>query len=62
MRPLMLVRLIKSWPEKNPPPDGWGDDDKPQGGSPDANDDLREAPTTDEESGTSAEGDAAPTN
>ena len=48
--------------KKPGPPDGWGDDDKPQGGSPDANDDLREAPTTDEESGASAEGDAAPTN
>jgi cell division protease FtsH len=48
--------------KKPGPPDGWGDDDKPQGGSPDADDDLREAPTADEESGTSAEGDAAPTN
>ena len=48
--------------KKPGPPDGWGDDDKPQGGSPDANDDLREVPTADEESGTSAEGDAAPTN
>ena len=43
------------------PPDGWGDDDKPQGDSTDVNDDLQEA-STDEESGTSAEGDAAPTN
>ena len=43
------------------PPDGWGDDDKSQGGSTDVNDDLQEA-STDEESGTSAEGDAAPTN
>ena len=43
------------------PPDGWGDDDKSQGGSIDINDDLQEA-STDEESGTSAEGDAAPTN
>ena len=47
--------------KKPGPPDGWGDDDKPQGGSPDANVDLREAPTADEESGKSAEGDAAPT-
>ena len=43
------------------PPDGWGDDDKSQGGSTDVNDDLQEA-STDEESGTSAGGDAAPTN
>ena len=43
------------------PPDGWGDDDKSQGDSTDISDDLREA-STDEESGTSAEGDAAPTN
>ena len=43
------------------PPDGWGDDDKAQGGSTDVNDDLQEA-STDEESGTSAGGDAAPTN
>ena len=48
--------------KKPGPPDGWGDDDKPQGGSPDANDDLREVSTAGEESGTSAEGDAAPTN
>ncbi|MBE59179.1 MAG: ATP-dependent zinc metalloprotease FtsH [Gammaproteobacteria bacterium] len=47
--------------KKPGPPDGWGDDDKSQGGSTDANDDLQEA-STDEESGTSAEGDAAPTN
>ncbi len=47
--------------KKPGPPDGWGDDDKPQGGSTDVNDDLQEA-STDEESGTSAEGDAAPTN
>jgi len=43
------------------PPDGWGDDDKAQGGSIDVNDDLQET-SADEESGTSAEGDAAPTN
>jgi cell division protease FtsH len=43
------------------PPDGWGDDDKSQGDSTDVNDDLQEA-STDEKSGTSAEGDAAPTN
>ena len=43
------------------PPDGWGDDDKSQGDSTDVNDDLQEA-STDEESGTSAGGDAAPTN
>ena len=42
------------------PPDGWGDDDKSQGDSTDVNDDLQEA-STDEKSGTSAEGDAAPT-
>ena len=47
--------------KKPGPPDGWGDDDKSQGGSIDISDDLREA-STDEESGTSAEGDAAPTN
>ncbi len=47
--------------KKPGPPDGWGDDDKAQGGSIDISDDLREA-STDEESGTSAEGDAAPTN
>ncbi len=47
--------------KKPGPPDGWGDDDKPQGGSTDVNDDLQEV-STDEESGTSAEGDAAPTN
>ena len=58
----MLVKLTKLWPEEKPgPPDGWGDDDKSQGGSIDVNDDLQEA-STDEESGTSAEGDAAPTN
>ena len=43
------------------PPDGWGDDDEPRGGAPDANDDLKEAPI-DRELDTSAKGDAAPTN
>lgn len=48
--------------KKPGPPDGWGDGDKPQGGSPDATDDLREASIDDAEPGTSAEGEAAPTN
>ncbi len=47
--------------KKPGPPDGWGDDDKSQGGSTDISDDLREV-STGEESGTTAEGDAAPTN
>ncbi|HBX26327.1 MAG TPA: ATP-dependent zinc metalloprotease FtsH [Gammaproteobacteria bacterium] len=47
--------------KKPGPPDGWGDDDEPRGGAPDANDDLKEAPI-DQELDTSAKGDAAPTN
>ena len=46
--------------KKPGPPDGWGDDDEPRGGAPDANADLREA-RTDQESDTSAKSDAAPT-
>jgi len=29
--------------KKPSPPEGWDDRDKPQGGQPDANDDLKEA-------------------
>lgn len=47
--------------KKPGPPDGWGDDDEPRGGAPDANDDLKEAPI-DRDLDTSAKGDAAPTN
>jgi len=47
--------------QKPEAPDGWGDDHKPQGGAPGVNNDLREEPT-DEDSDTSAKGDAAPTN
>ena len=47
--------------QKPEAPDGWGDDHKPQGGAPGVSNDLREEPT-DEDSDTSAKGDAAPTN
>jgi cell division protease FtsH len=46
--------------KKPGPPDGWSDNDKPQGGSPEAHDDLQEA-ASDEASDTAPKDGAAPT-
>jgi cell division protease FtsH len=46
--------------KKPGPPDGWSDNDKPQGGSPEAHDDLQEA-AGDEASDTAPKDGAAPT-
>ena len=43
------------------PPADWNDSDKPQGGSPEINDDLHEA-ASDDASDTASEDGAAPTN
>ena len=47
--------------KKPGPPEGWGDNDKPQGGSPEVNDDLQEAASGDA-SDTAPKGGSAPTN
>jgi len=47
--------------KKPGPPDGWSDNDKPHGGTPEVHDDLQEAPADDASDPTPKDG-TAPTN